>query len=226
MKKIVIPVVWILSLVMVALVFSPASSGTETLQKIIAAINHEIKVTLDGEVFKPVEEDGTQLKPIIYNGRTYLPLKAVATALDVYVDWDPDSKTVIMITDADAMGIPYKDDEDIVKPVEVSTPAPQVTALATDGKVKISWNKIDSSNFNGYKVVVSQSNPTPAYPADGYATYITDPNKTYYYLDASSGYNGGDFGGKFISGQLYYFSVTALYDQGKVPGNVIQVKMP
>ncbi len=76
------------------------------------------KVFWDGEnqLVSMIGEDGTSLlfgvgsdvaqknseafsldvAPFIVNGRTYLPVRAVAEAMDAIVDWDGDSKTVII----------------------------------------------------------------------------------------------------------------------------------
>lgn len=204
------------------------SSGTETVQRIIAAFNHEIRIELNGETFKAIDDDGTVLKPIIYDGRTYLPLKALAEALNADVDWNPDNKTITIQQVDPNLGIPYKDDDnpgDNTSPT-VSNPAPKVYAKVVEGKIKIYWDKISSSSFQGYKVVASLSNAQPIYPNDGYAAYITDASTTYFYMDANTSYNGGDIGGKFVSGKKYYFSVTALYSNAKVRGNTIELIMP
>ncbi|MDO8685333.1 MAG: S-layer homology domain-containing protein [Clostridiales bacterium] len=53
-------------------------------------------------------------------------------------------------------------------------PVPVVTASISEGKVAVSWNKNMSSKFQGYKVVVSKYDSTPAYPENGYFQWITD----------------------------------------------------
>lgn len=93
--------------------------------------------------------------------------------------------------------------------------APSVTAVAQADGVLVAWNKITASDFEGYKVVYSASNPNPKYPDDGYYTYITDRNTTSC-LVKSSEVAAGD----------YYFSVTALYNGAKVAGNAVKATMP
>ena len=105
-------------------------------------------------------------------------------------------------------------------------PTPKVYASVVNGRIKVSWDKIDSSKFSGYKVVASLTNSTPSYPNDGYATFITDDSTLSYYIDANTSYSGGDLGGKFISGKKYYISVTALYGDVKIPGNTVVITMP
>jgi hypothetical protein len=90
----------------------------------------------------------------------------------------------------------------------------------------VSWDKITSSNFNGYKIVISGSDSTPVYPDNGYLKYITDRNETSVTVRAGDCYNGGDIGGSLKSGVNYYFSITVLYNNGKAAGNVVRAKLP
>lgn len=90
------------------------------------------------------------------------------------------------------------------------------TRLA-DGSISLAWDKITSSDFSGYKVVASATNPNPVYPADGYIRYITERNTTSMIVGAS-------YLSKLTPGTEYYFSVTVLYGDRKVPGNAIRLK--
>lgn len=102
---------------------------------------------------------------------------------------------------------------------------PQVTVEACDGNLKVSWTKTPGDNFTYYKVVMSKSDSSPAYPDDGYITYISDVNQTSYSISPGAGYSGGDVG-TVTSGQEYYITVTAVYGHGKYTGNVVQKEMP
>ncbi|GEM_PF-357260 len=64
--------------------------------EITVHFNGAITMILDGEEFVPVETDGTYLIPVIYNGRTYLPVRALCDALKLFVDWNASGKTVII----------------------------------------------------------------------------------------------------------------------------------
>lgn len=102
--------------------------------------------------------------------------------------------------------------------------APVVSSTVENGRLVIRWNRIDSSKLQGYRVVASKNDSTPAYPENGHLYWITDKNRTYAIIDNSTQYNSGDFGKYFISGETYYFSVTAVYDDKVVAGNTIQCK--
>ena len=105
-------------------------------------------------------------------------------------------------------------------------PAPEVTAVVAGGKVLVTWDPIHHDQFQGYKVVISRNDSSPAYPEDGYLYYITNPDETSANVDNIHKYNGGDFGGYLLPGAAYYFSVTALYDDCKVAGNAVRLAYP
>jgi uncharacterized membrane protein YkoI len=65
---------------------------------------------IDGkeETFKTSE--GKRIYPLLYDGSTYLPLRAIGQIMDKSVEWDNGTKTVILtsegvtVTDADTFG--------------------------------------------------------------------------------------------------------------------------
>ncbi len=59
-----------------------------------ALLMGSIKMKLNGKDFNPKDTDGTYVQPIMYNGRTYLPVRSLADGLKVPVDWDKNTKTV------------------------------------------------------------------------------------------------------------------------------------
>lgn len=69
-------------------------------ENVDAFLSNKIKITVNEKEFVPRESDGTQLRPIIYDSRTYLPLRSLAEALGAEVDYDAQTKTV-SITSSD-----------------------------------------------------------------------------------------------------------------------------
>lgn len=57
-----------------------------------------IKVTLDGTPVKLVDANGNPVEPFIISGTTYLPVRAVAGAFGLEVDWDGATQTVKLTT--------------------------------------------------------------------------------------------------------------------------------
>jgi hypothetical protein len=113
--------------------------------------------------------------------------------------------------------------------LEVSEPVTQTKYISTTIKgsqsgpsVNLSWNEIDRSSFDGYKVMYSFTDSNPVY-GDGskYYRFITNPATTSVSLNMSelSGYTAG---------AKCYFSITALYDGHAVKkaGNVISFTAP
>ncbi len=55
-----------------------------------------IKIVLNGKQLRPADAQGNTVEPFIYNGTTYLPVRAVADALGLPVSWDGPNYTVYL----------------------------------------------------------------------------------------------------------------------------------
>lgn len=99
---------------------------------------------------------------------------------------------------------------------------PSLSASDENGRTVLRWNRIDSPNLQGYKVVVSKNDSSPNYPKNGYLYWITDRSRNYAVLDSTTAYTDGDFGGYLIKGEKYYFSITAVYSDRNVTSNTVQ----
>jgi hypothetical protein len=66
------------------------------LEQITAYINHDLHLSLKGEAWQPLDEDGSALPPIAYNGSTYLPARAIGEAFGIQIGWDADTQTVLL----------------------------------------------------------------------------------------------------------------------------------
>jgi len=62
--------------------------------KQIEAYYNNIKIVVNGNVITPKDPNGNIVEPFIYNGTTYLPVRAVANALGQSVSWDGKTSTV------------------------------------------------------------------------------------------------------------------------------------
>lgn len=65
-----------------------------SMQKTLEYMN--IKVTLNGERVNLVDANGNLVEPFIIDGTTYLPVRAISSALGLSVDWDDETNTVIL----------------------------------------------------------------------------------------------------------------------------------
>ena len=58
----------------------------------------DVKITLDGEPLVPTDVNGNSVEPFLMEGSTYLPLRAVAEALGLDVEWDATTETAVLTT--------------------------------------------------------------------------------------------------------------------------------
>lgn len=69
------------------------AANTTTLEGVLM---NGIRIVLDGEELEPKDANGNRVEPFIYNGTTYLPVRAIATALGKPVYWDGPEFTVYL----------------------------------------------------------------------------------------------------------------------------------
>jgi len=91
-------------LLLICLVFSLAASANAMQENRRVNITYRgINITIDGKELIPVDAAGRSVEPFIYNGTTYLPVRGVANALDLSVDWDSDTNTVLLTSGGTAI---------------------------------------------------------------------------------------------------------------------------
>lgn len=54
----------------------------------------DIKLVVDGVQVTPKDVNGAVVEPFVYNGTTYLPIRAIGETLGKEVDWDGNTRTV------------------------------------------------------------------------------------------------------------------------------------
>lgn len=69
------------------------AANTTTLYDVIA---DGVRIVVDGRRINPTDANGNTVEPIIYNGTTYLPVRAVANAFGKAVSWDGRNYTVYL----------------------------------------------------------------------------------------------------------------------------------
>lgn len=69
-----------------------AKNGTE----VIEALYNNIKIYVDGVKIDPKDANGNAVEPFIYNGTTYLPVRAVGEAIGKPVTWDGTTYSVYL----------------------------------------------------------------------------------------------------------------------------------
>lgn len=70
--------------------------GATKVKKQMTAEYNGIQIALDGVKIEPKDVAGNVVEPFIVDGTTYLPVRAIANALGLEVDWDQKTQTVIL----------------------------------------------------------------------------------------------------------------------------------
>lgn len=70
--------------------------------KMAEQIFDDIKIVINGSELTPKDSKGEVVEPFTIQGTTYLPVRAVAEALEMDVSWDEKSKTVAMESKQDS----------------------------------------------------------------------------------------------------------------------------
>jgi len=98
-----------------------------------------VNITIDGDTLVLAEDS----QPFTMDARTFLPLRAMADALDLGIDWDPATRTAIVTTPAEAVTLPA--------PIEmVPITAAEITALQRawgEGLVAISTAYAEGEDY-------------------------------------------------------------------------------
>lgn len=84
-------------------------------QTVWVQVRDDFTIVIDGKEKTFRTSAGKEIYPLLYDGSTYLPLRAIGQIMDKDVAWDKDTKTVTLtgdgytVTDADSFGNPQKD---------------------------------------------------------------------------------------------------------------------
>lgn len=70
------------------------TTSASKLEKAIDVTYRDIKIMINGEELIPKDAAGNIVEPFIYNGTTYLPVRAISEAFGRDVNWNNDTSTV------------------------------------------------------------------------------------------------------------------------------------
>lgn len=117
---------FLLGLLTMTLVFSASFSVYAAVgsQNISANFNN-IKLYVDQKLIIPKDANGNTVEPFIYNGTTYLPVRAVADALEKNVSWDATTKSVYLGTQPTTslpVAPPVAESYSMTNPAPLNTP--------------------------------------------------------------------------------------------------------
>lgn len=84
-----------------SLAFGATGFAAGNVESIKAYLNHGIKFTINSKSWTPTDNDGVVLAPVILNGTSYLPAKAIVEAMGGQVQWNEATKTIAITTATD-----------------------------------------------------------------------------------------------------------------------------
>ena len=84
------------ALALCAAVTCGTALAANTVYRTITVTYSGIKLVIDGIEITPKDANGTVVEPFIYNGTTYLPVRAVGNAIGKQVTWDGNTQTVYL----------------------------------------------------------------------------------------------------------------------------------
>lgn len=83
-----------ISFLLVFLSLLISTSYAESVKKTIDVYYDSIKIFVNNSLINPKDGNGNPVEPFIYNGTTYLPVRALSEALDKEVTWDESTKSI------------------------------------------------------------------------------------------------------------------------------------
>jgi len=219
-KKVVLGILG--SLLLMAVVFQPvlavATNGEVDVFQMVSRLFAQ--VDKQDEKIKALEDEIADLKDLL-NEESKNPPEIIGENVD---QEDPVEVVDPPVEEKDPDPVDPKPD-----PVD-PTPDPvldlRLKVVAVEDGLKLTWTKETREDLRGYKVVISENNPSPSYPDDGYLRWITDRSETSIIIDNSEAYNGGDIGSYLKADTEYYFTITYLYDETKITTPTIQFTTP
>jgi len=83
-------------LVTILIIMLATTVFAEQISKTINVVYRDIKITIDGEEITPKDANGKIVEPFIFDGTTYLPVRAISEAVGYDVGWDDVNNTVML----------------------------------------------------------------------------------------------------------------------------------
>ncbi|GAE86958.1 copper amine oxidase N-terminal domain-containing protein [Acetivibrio straminisolvens] len=85
-------------MVTTAIIATSMTAYTASMRKTITVDYKDIKINVDGKRIEPKDGNGKSVEPFIYEGTTYLPVRAVSEALGKQVLWDGKTYTIDILS--------------------------------------------------------------------------------------------------------------------------------
>lgn len=86
----------IITVIIAAFALSIVGYAAVNIERIEADFAHDMGFRVDGEQWQPRDVDGTPQSPIIYKGRSYVPVRSLLEDRGFDVDFESDTRTIIL----------------------------------------------------------------------------------------------------------------------------------
>lgn len=87
---------FLITLLSLTLLGSSLITGDNGFENIEARLDGRLNFVVDGEAWYPEDVDGSSLTPILFNDRTYIPVRALLEHTGAGVDYVADTRTVLL----------------------------------------------------------------------------------------------------------------------------------
>ncbi len=144
-----------------------------------------ISVVIDNVTLEPKDVNGNTVYPMLENGTTYLPVRAIANALNLSIEWDDSTKSVFI------NGTPEKAEKTDVVNVYING----VKLIPTDVNGKV-VNPIlkDGTTYLPIRAISEKFNKTVSWDQETHTVFLTTPTlaeieegKTYAFINKANG---------------------------------------
>ena len=176
-----------------------------------------IRIVLDGRVITPKDVNGNPVDPFIYNGTTYLPVRALAGALGCDVDWDGNTSTVFIVSEGSAVTPPPAPNPQISVDKTVYEPGESIT-------VHYSGITAEMEKNQSWICVAGASSPSNDYldwkyvsEGSGDVTLKAPPSAGSYQIRFYQGYSANDT--NLVSGLTKSVTVSVPENTVKLPND-------
>ena len=137
---------------------------------------NNIKITLNGNEITPTDANGNYVEPFSIDGTTYLPVRAIANALGLDVNWNGETNTVVLGKDASQAveTVLYEDNNLKVTYIGKSTIYDNDVNIAYDIMIE---NKSVEDSSNKYPNIEIRDVYVNGFAIDGYHSLILHSGK-------------------------------------------------
>lgn len=136
-----------LALALVMIFGLTVNASAAVSQNVTAKLSPDIRVTLDGETQAMADANGNPVYPVLYNGTTYLPVRAIGNMMRLEVAWSPIDRTVMLfghVAHTDASDKANSGTVPGAKPADITAQIDPGVIVEYDGKAQ----KMTDANGN------------------------------------------------------------------------------